>query len=234
MARTKSKKRSSRKRRSSKSKNPSVGGFLGRELKFIETTLEASQVDHFLAGNEHDPATFLCLNGIGQGNGVSQRIGSKYTIRRIIIRGGAYVTSTTATTQPTNRVEFLIALVQDRFTNGAQLESENVFSGAGDGFRQQTLPDEENKVRYKILWMKQFMLLPQPSSNHGDGTTYDRDGVSAFWNVNKRVNIRVKCNSNTGNTISAINDNSLHIVAYSNTAGSQHKIDYNCRLMFTG
>jgi len=217
--------------------NPRIGGFLGIEKKFLDSSAShtvASPVD--CTGCEADPAGLNCLNGIAQGDGESQRDGKNYIIKGITFDGIVYrsVVTGAATAAASQATWTTVAIVLDTQTNGAQLNSEDVYTNpsASANGNADLLRNLQYSQRFKVL--KKWICNDHQGPNFvWNGATYDIGGTAhnlSFYADN--LDIKVSTNG-TGNTVSSIVDNSLHVVAFTNGVNTV-SLRYNCRIRFVG
>jgi len=216
--------------------NIRIGGFLGIELKYVDYTYEAALVTSAsAAGGEADPATALALNAIAQGDTESTRDGKQVMCKSAFVTGVCTIpfqTAAAAGTQMTVPTVF-IALVQDCQTNGAQLNSEDVFvNPGGTPMSASLLRNLQYTSRFKVLDSTQLTFQPFPIWN-ASATTADVVGQSMpfklSWNGDMPTNY-------TGTTavVGAIQDNSLHVVAFTNNVDNTPFLVYNSRVRFVG
>ena len=113
-----------------RSKNYRIGGFLGIEHKFYDTSLVAAALTApgDASGGEHNPSATICLNSVVQGNGESQRDGRNIVQKSLFIEGCIEVPAQINQTLLDTACNVMIAIVWDKQTNGALLSSESVFS----------------------------------------------------------------------------------------------------------
>ncbi len=126
-----------------------TGGFYGRyagpraEHKFFDTSVGAAVTTAMLRNN-------LCV--VIQGNGESNRIGRKMTVRKIHVRGAVVINSGVDMTQSSDQVDCMI--VQDMQTNGAIFAATDLIdTDAFTSFRNLA-----NSKRFKVLWKKSYSL----------------------------------------------------------------------------
>lgn len=213
--------------------NMRTAGFLGIENKFYDTFLVNSNLGNVVGANpsagEHDPATHLCISAPAQGNTQSDRDGRKMTITSILVKGHIEKVAT-ATLQESQ--SYLVAIVQDRQTNGAQLASENVYtnpSAVNDNLG--LLRNLKYSSRFTILGSK--IIHDRPMTSSGNGTAADTGASLVPFSFFKKCNIPVNFNATTEGVASVV-DNSIHIVAYCMVTGSTPQLTYNARVRFIG
>jgi len=131
-----------------------------------------------------------------------------------------------------------IALVLDTQTNGAQLNSEDVFTNPNGTMISAASPlrNMSYTERFKVL-KKKIIRFPQPSITY-DGTNIEQSGFRipfSFFVKLGGLQTKFQAGTTTG-YCGTIVDNSLHLIAYSNNTGASiiPLISYNARLRFVG
>lgn len=216
--------------------NYRIGGFLGIETKFYDTSLVASALTAptDASGGEHDPSATICLNTVTEGNGESQRDGRSCVAKSLFIEGCIEVPAQVNQTILDTACNVMIAVVWDKFTNGAQLSSEDVFSNPSASAKTAAMPfrNLENSQRFQILKKKKIKLY-HPETAY-DGTNMEQSGYQMpFKFFIKLPNIKTNYSATT-ETIANIKDNSFHIIAYCTSVGLAPTITYQSRLRFVG
>jgi len=216
--------------------NPRIGGFMGIELKFKDTSLvdQAITAPTNAAGGELDPATVLCLNPIAQGDGESERDGRQCMMKSCYVTGIISEPASSDNADAQSGGTYYVALVQDTQTNGAQLNSEDVFTNPGGAAKTAplVLRDLQYSARFKVL---DSVILHEPNKYAlTDGT--NTGSISGFhlpfklsWNGEMPVTF-----TGTTASISTIQDNSLHVIGYCSTTSGVPVISYNARVRFVG
>lgn len=209
--------------------NTRTGGFLGLELKFLDTVRERSALAAGPTGGELDPATVNCINAVTQGDGESQRDGRAYIIKSVNVKGYAELQNS-ASLDATAQI--FIALVHDKQTNGAQLSAEDVFlmpstTTPANQPLAQPFMNLQYKNRFTVLATKVISMDP----GNWNGTNFA--SVRKPFNLYKALNIKVNCNGTTGN-VSDITDSSLHVVAFTDNNAASPVVSYNSRIRFMG
>lgn len=220
-------------RRAALVSNSRTGGFLGIETKFFDSGLAATAIGNTVASAERDPATDNCLNAVVQGDGPSNRDGNRYIIKRVTVKGQVTcATINDSAGAPSDAVVF-VALVQDKQTNGAQLNSEDVFSVSTVASVPQHLPfrNQEFLSRFNVL-ASHTMTFKYGGATPSAGGDYP--GMRQAFSFDKALQLRVQCNGTTG-PVSTVTDNSLHIIAISSgNSIADQTIEYNSRILFQG
>lgn len=216
--------------------NMRIGGFLGIELKYLNyaRTALALTAPTDASGGEIDPATALALNAIAQGDGEQQRDGKQVNIKSCYITGvvdvPATVNQTTAKSIPT----VFVALVLDKQTNGAQLSSELVFENPSGAATTAANPlrNMQYTSRFDVL-DSVCVELEQPQVAY-DGTNLETAGSRAPFKLSWTGDLMTQF-TGTSATVSVIQDNSLHLIAFAGPdISAAPVISYNSRVRFVG
>lgn len=215
--------------------NQRTGGFLGMENKFYDTVLANKVLTAPTDGSgaEIDPATHNCISAPAQGDGEQNRDGRKMVINNVFVNGMLRLVPSINATAIAAPVKVYVALVQDKQTNGAQLNSEDVFiNPAGvDNTAASPLRNLEQSSRFRVLAIHECILNPLTASY--DGTNIEIGGDNCSFKLSKKVNIPVMFTGATEG-VSSVTDQSLHLIGYVSNVGFSVRIDYNSRIRFTG
>lgn len=213
------------------SANVRSGGFVDRELKYFDSSINATAVVVNVAGAELDPAG-NCLCYPTQGSGATNRDGRRIVMKSLFIRGYISLDNLQDQTDPPANPIVRVLVVLDRQTNSAQLNSEDVLSDAGTtkalSFRNLEFSDRFKTISdsfYELAYAYQqadYAALPATASWRG---------AIKFFTLFKRLDIPVTFVANAG-SVADISDNSLHVIAQSTNANV--KIQYESRVRFVG
>ena len=111
-----------------------------------------------------------------------------------------------------------LALVLDKQTNGAQLNSEDVYHNQGaDGVLAACpLRDMNRSTRFQVLktWRMQF---DQPNMSF-DATNVEQGGAAKYFECYVKLDQKVEFTASAG-TVADISDNSLHMIGYTSNTG---------------
>jgi len=123
-----------------------------------------------------------------------------------------------------------LALVQDKQTNAAQLNAEDVFSSAGAGNATLMWQNPAFFGRFKILKDKSFRM-PQAMVTW-DGTNIEQNGYTLpfKWNITFKKPVVVHFNGTNGGTVADTIDNSFHVIG--NSTNALAVLSYKCRTTF--
>lgn len=208
------------------------------EVKFYDTSLNDSQLaaPSDASGGEHDPTTVLTLSAPAQGSTEQQRIGRSIRITKVDVFGyihaAALVTQTAVAAFP----NFFVALVLDKQSNQGQLNSEDVYKNQAADADLATMPmrNMSNTTRYQVLAQQHLQITSGAAANNAAATTISCSGFTIPVQFHLKMNIPVKFAVGvTSAGIAAVEDNSLHIIAFTNSTVYTPKISYNARIRFT-
>ncbi len=212
-----------------------TGGFTGIERKFYDSSLVGGALTAPAAANgaEHDPSTTICLNTIIQGDGEENRDGRVASIQSTFVKGTVSCVKQINQTALDNGTKIYIALVLDTQTNGAQLNSEDVFKNeSGDGkLAASPMRNMQFTQRFRVLDTFEA-VLESPDASY-DGTNVEQAGLVQPFTLSSNIQFRTQY-SGTTETVANITDNSLHIIAYCNDVDLVPLINYNARVRFVG
>lgn len=213
-----------------------IGGPFGLELK--RATFSASDLALIASGaaasSEMDPAATSTIFAPTKGDGLSNRDGDRVIIKSIEFHGCIQEVKLQDQADPPPHVGVTVAIVQDRQTNGAQLNSEDVFDnpGATADLNMSLIRDQGRISRYKILkkWVIECPL--RTGTTDGANTAAYAEQFTHFdWY--KKVNIPVSFIGDLG-TIADCQTNSLHVLAFATDVTTNPVLHYNGVITFLG
>ncbi len=219
--------------------NPRIGGFLGIELKFYDQKLITASLGSptDASAGEHNPSATVSLNTVTQGDGESQRDGRKITMKSIMVEGTITVGLLAAQSTAKTSAQIFIALVLDTQTNGALLNSEDVFTNPGANAETAAMPFRNLQFtkRFKVLATRKFSIgNPNMTNDTGSTGGVISNGLTKRFKIFKKLNNIQVLFSNTTETIANITDNGLNIVAFCTSTSLTPKLSYSSRLRFVG
>ncbi len=229
-----------RKGRFRRSRNYRTGGFLGIELKFLDTAWNgvAVAVSTDGASGEMAPSTG-CTNAISipaQGDGESQRDGRKYTVKSVWLSGVILTTPTAAQTAVDEQCGYWLCLVQDTQTNGAKVVSENVFinpATSAQSMVPQPLRNLQNSKRFRVLAHQFIYMNPVVTGQDAAGTFSVGPGMDPVVSLSWKGNMLCDSTGTTADVASA-SDNSISLIGYSSSATFTPVFHGKCRVRFVG
>jgi hypothetical protein len=211
-------------------------GFLGIEKKFYDTSTSTStpSTASALTGGECDPAEGT-LSAPAQGDGPSDRDGKKILITSVQVNGIVFHAPINSTNSGTAAPQgYFIALVLDTQTNGAQLNSEDVFvnPSANVTLNAHPLRNMLQSSRFRVL--KKWVLKPEVSPYSFDGTNWSTAGMELPFECYLKTNIEANFTAGVTADVSNVVDNSLHVVAFADNPDITPVMRYNARIRFVG
>ncbi len=190
-------------------RNLRTGGFIGRELKFIDSERNTTLTQNAVAGAEMDPTSSLSISAVPQGTGESERIGRVTWVKQVLVQGHINVPNSTSYTETGGYLH--IWLVIDKQTNGAQLNSEDVLAAPAqaalsvDAFQNLQYSD-----RFKVVKKKKVVVPPLPITHTGSANVVGSNDIGFQFYYKCHVKQEF---TGTGGTVSDMSTNSFHVIA---------------------
>ncbi len=218
--------------------NIATMGFLGIEKKFYDTGLAnavlTSPAD--ATGGEHDPSATSMISTPIRGDSEQNRDGKQIAMLNCSVKGLVEIPASELDAQPGEGIQVFVALVLDTQSNGATLNSEDVFKNTIAATKLAAIPQKNLLFmnRFRIL-KSQVMTLTPTTLSHFAVDSFSHNGVSRQFNWFVPLN-GLKVNFNAGTTASIANviDNSLHVIAYVSQTTGAPTLSYNARIRFVG
>lgn len=223
--------------RSFAANNKRTGGYMGKELKFFDNFLAEAAIAGTVSDmtdGEADPTTEGCLFSPSIGSAVQNRDGRKVFMKSVFVTGNIRVPPQDAQTQMDSGLIVFLALVLDKQTNNAQLDSESVYINPNNQSPSVANPLRNllNSARFRVLDTVRIDSLQNLNAGVEAADTIDIQGKMANFVLKAQLDITTLFNSGVG-TVADIVDNSLHVLAYATHALPAATIAYNCRTRFT-
>lgn len=216
-----------------------TGGFLGLELKFLDTAWDQVTMNQSSDGSagELQPSTGCtnCISVPAQGDGESQRDGRKYTIKSVYFSGAIDVGALSDQADVAEIGGYYFALVLDTQTNGAAINSEDVFINPSTqtvAMLPQPLRNLQNSKRFRILDSKYVRAGGAYSGTDGINTLSLSPQIKPTVTLSWKGNLVCDSIGTTAN-VSSASDNSLHIIAFKSD-GNVTSFSGKCRVRFMG
>lgn len=214
-------------------------GYLGVEKKFYDTglALTALAAPNDATGGEFDPTALSMISTPALADGPSDRDGKKINILNVSIDGLIRTTAQEVVANPPQGTTVFVALVLDTQTNGAQLNSEDVYKNS---IAEGTLASNPQRnllfgPRFRVLKSKIFNLNPQSLSHVvADSFSFTGNQLNFKWFIKFPKGLVVNFNAGTTASIANVIDNSLHIIAFASSTTATPQIAYNARIRFVG
>jgi len=220
--------------------NQTTMGLLGIEKKYLDMALPGAVVSVVTnsTGGEVDPTAIGCVGCLSApaiGDGPSNRDGNRIVAKSLYIKGEVVGLAAEAQVDPPAPTRVMVAVVLDTQTNGAQLNSEDVFTNPSSAATAQTTPLRNMlfRDRFKVLKQEVFdvsaIALTQAAANNYSWAA----GCAVFeWNFDLK-DLVINLQNTTADVVNVI-DNSLHIIAFAQGGNNPVTISYNARLRFVG
>lgn len=213
-------------------RNLRLGGFLGIQKKFFDTSRDANITSSSIAGSESDPTTKNTLFCPVQGSGENDRDGSRAQIKSVTVQGNVRLLPLSGTATPPAVTHGWMALVLDKQTNASQLNAEDVFETSFILEAIEPFRNLEFESRFEVLHLQKFSFKNIPMSTISAGTSQDYGAGIHSFKMETIADIPVQFKANAG-TVSDIVDNSLHVICLTN-ATNTCRLEYNARCRFVG
>ncbi len=210
--------------------NIRTGGFIGRELKFADKEVSAQAFSG--SWGTLDP-TDDSLTGVAQGNGESQRLGRKYSVHSLHLKGFIEAATTESQTAPLQDILCRLVVVLDTQTNAAQVTATDVFD-AGQTDDINSFRNLQHSTRFRVLKDKTFKINRSMANlNEGAANLFATPSqeIPFKWNFKFKDPIEIITTGTTA-AINVVATNSIHVIGIAtSTAGL---INYQSRLRYTG
>lgn len=219
-------------------RNMRTAGFLSIERKFYDTNLNETAIPAptDCTGGEFDPSATSMMTTPTVGDGEQQRDGKQIVCLYLEIKGHVRTSAIEAAIFPGQYTQALVAIVLDKQTNGAQLNSEDVFKNL-NGQAVTATEVMRNLLfgkRFRILKERVFDITPNATTQQAANDYSTSQGGKSFHWFIPLNNLKINFNAGTTASIANVLDNSIHVIAFSNNTALTPVIAYNARLRFMG
>jgi hypothetical protein len=219
-------------------RNQVTSGFLGIEKKFLDMGGSSALVaPNDMTGGELQPSSGCtnCISAPAQGDGEENRDGKKIIITSCMVRGNISWALQQDQADALAVGPIYVAIVQNKQTNAAALNSEDVFKAltANTGANFKPFRNLLNSTRFKVL---ADTTITPPTTNIGQDsaatTSQDLNNSSfeLYWNGKMPVHF----NSTTTANVSAVVDNSITLIAFATTTVMTPTATWQARIRFVG
>jgi len=219
-------------------RNSVTMGFLGIEKKFYDTALTATTIPAptDCSGAELNPTSTSLISTPAVGDSEQNREGKKINILAVKIDGWVYRDSAEAQIAPPAPCNVYVALVLDKQTNAAAMNSEDCFKNTGASALLAGRPMRNLlfATRFQILKEAEFELdIPGIGYQAANDMSWGGQGRKFSWFLRFPNGLPVNFNAGTTSSVANVIDNSLHIIAFANQASTANLL-YNARIRFVG
>lgn len=205
------------------------------EKKNIDTSYSGAIVAPTdCSGAEADPSTLLCLNACAEGDTAGQRDGRKIKIDSVYVKGMIYEASRANQTTADSGVVYYIALVLDKQSNGAQLDSEKVFKNTSGSVTLGGLPMRNLDYLERFDVLKETIIEEPTRYAFTDAANQAAIAgfVRPFQLYHKfKKDLQTTFSASTA-VIGSIVDTSLHVICMCNSVTGTPTLAYNARVRF--
>jgi len=214
---------------------------LGVEKKFFDTAVAtvALTANTDMTAGEFDPtalpAAVACLSAPAQGDGEQNRDGKRIIVKSCQVKGAVSIAASELEAQTASPCKVFVALVQDMQTNGAQLNSEDVFKNLAAVAGTIVTPTRNLlfSSRFRVL-RSEVLDMTIPTLSHFAADSFSFNGIQKEFEWFVPMDMPVNFGSGTTAVIANVVDNSLHLIAFATTTSKAPAIQYNARIRFIG
>lgn len=204
--------------------------------KFVDFAIANQVISAIWTGSNLDPAAPVsCLSVALQGVGGRERMGRNMKIKHISVNGLiSAVAKELGATPLARQVQVRIILFVDHNTNGAVPLAANVMETFGLPAAVLAHYNLEGVGRYTILSDKTITLV-QTVMAEQSGATFAASSANKTFRCGFAFNPYLKVRfqiDNPAAALSAVIDNSIHIIAVHDSTGFEVEMTYNARLRF--
>lgn len=229
----------SRRARGLARRNLVSAGFLGIERKFYDTNLASTALvaPTDASGAEFDPSATSMISTPAVGDGEQNRDGKRINILSVEVTGSVAQNGLETQPSPPTGQKVYVALVLDTQSNAAQMNSEDCFKNTNAAAITAISPLRNLLFaqRFRVLKSQVLDLTPVTVSHFAvDSFSWGGTFKTFKWYLRFPKGLPVNFNAGTTASIANVIDNSLHIIAYTNTTTGAPTIAYNARIRFVG
>lgn len=207
------------------------------ERKFYDTSLVSANIASptDATGGEQDPSATSMITTPAQGDGEQNRDGKQIICDFVEITGNVIKGALETQPNPELGTRVYLACVLDTQSNGAQLNSEDVYKNTGASQNLATAVQRNLLFgkRFKILKKEVFDFNPFIGATGANDFASNAMSQSFNWFIPLN-NLKINFNAGTTASIANVIDNSIHMIAFSNQTTPQQTLSYNARLRFYG
>lgn len=209
---------------------------LAPEKKFYDTNLNVTTIAAATdaTGGEYDPSATSMISTPATGDGEQNRDGKKIVIEALSFNAALTLNAEVNQATADAPTDIFLALVLDTQSNQAQMNSEDCFKNLNAQSATNPIPMRNLLFGSRFRVLKEWNIKLKPPTLSYDGTNLEQGGDSRLIQYWQRFPGGLVVNFNAGTTASIANviDNSIHVIAYANTATAT--LAYNARIRFCG
>lgn len=219
-----------RRRTSFATRNRRAAGFVGKELKFVDTEINATAIANAWTSLQDNAKG--CISSAGQGTGESQHGGRVQMIHSVHVKGILFNAQSVETFSIRDDVQIRVCVVLDTQTNASTVDATFVMDTGG---AQETLAfrDLQQTHRFRILYDRTFILRPKVVAQ-GAIQTFAQNTSIVQFKMNKVFKVPIKVRYlDAGSTVASVTDNSISVIGVCNAQTNNPQISYQSRVRFT-
>lgn len=214
-----------------------MGPFANTENKYFDQYVSATAIAEGTswANTTLDPTTFNSLGTVQQGDDIGQRTGRRIEIYKIAIRG---VIETAALTDQADVIAspaVRLIFVQDKQTNGVQLDGTDVMAAPSTATVPLTFCTFRSLATLgRFVIHKDIILRPRIVTVGTDGASTLSENVSQMpfkMNIKFRKPVQQHY-ADANSTVASMVDHSFHLLGTKSGTGFAHTISYQTRVYF--
>jgi hypothetical protein len=203
-------------------RNVRTGGYLGKELKFVDQFHQGT-VPKTIAASLYNPTANNNLAAIAVGSGQSARIGRHVHVKSIYIQG--HINIPIATAHNASAYYVSMWLVEDKQTNGAAMTPGNFLISPDPKCDADAMQNLEYSDRFSLLKKKTIRV-----NKYQPGTC----GLDVPFRIYKKLDQKVQYTADTA-AIDSIATSSFHLLVIAGEeTTSNMECQYNVRVRYIG
>lgn len=204
------------------------------ERKYYDSQYSAAVVatSTSFASAEADPGTLNTLCVPQTGDDYNNRTGRKIQVLSIKVNGSISMAAQADQTAADSGAAIRLLLVQDKQTNAAQLNSEDVLSSGDASSATNFFQNPAFFGRFRVLKDKRISVQ-NPTLTY-DGTNIEQSGMIKLWKMTIKFKkpVVMHFNATNGGTVADIIDNSFHILCGASNTNLAPTLNYKVRTTF--
>ncbi len=206
------------------------------EVKFLDKGIVQHVIvsSASMAGGEIPPSS-VGWTTPAQGDTNSSRDGRVFSIHSMHFQGIVQSVAQLNQTIPEDGTTIYLAMVLDKRTNGAEFISEELFSNPSADALTCSTPVRNLGFLSKFQILKTVKFDIDVPTMVWDGTNMEQPGLKRMFSMYHTFNPPLKVETNaTGDAITAIEDNSVHLVGFCSDLDLVMTVSCNGRCRFSG
>lgn len=219
--------------------NSRVAGLLGIEMKYLDVwaSLVAVPTPTDCSGGEMQPegGCTSCLSAPAQGDGAQNRDGRAIQAKSVFVTGAISFSNMVDQADAKSAPLIFVALVLDTQANGSTIVSEQVFTNPNDTAAVNAWPlrNIEYSSRYKVLAHTTVVGWPVVEGTDGASTMSMIAQAKSFM-LSWKGELPIRFTSGTTADVANVENNAIHLIAFSTSSNFTPQLSFNSRMRFVG